>query len=344
MVGKLVVLLRIQHLKQCTGRIAAEIAAHLVDFIKQEQWIFHTCFRHVLQDFARHRADIGTAVAADFAFITHAAQRHTHILATCGFGNRLTQGSFTHPRRTNQTQNRAFELVHTFLNSQIFQNTFFDFFQTIVVGIQNQISFGNIFADTGFFLPRQLKQSIDIVAYNGRFRRHRRHHFQFFQFRQTFFFSLFAHACFFDFCFQCVQLAAFVFFAQFFLNRFYLLIQVILTLGFFHLTFHTATNAFLDLHDVEFGFQLSQQKFQTLNNAGSLQHILTLLQFQLQMRGNRIGKTAVVIDTTDGTDNFGRDFFVQLRILLKLSQQSTAQGLNFRIVLVAVFINRLNMG
>ena len=258
MVGELVVLLRIQHLKQCTGRIATEIAAHLVDFIKQKQWVFHTRFRHVLQDFARHRADIGTAVAADFAFITHAAQRHTHILTACGFGNRLTQGSFTYSRRANQTQNRAFELVHTFLNGQIFQNALFDFFQTIVVGIQNQISFGNIFADTGFFLPWQLKQSIDIVAHDGRFRRHRRHHFQFFQFRQTFFFSLFAHACFFDFCFQRIQFAAFVFFAQFFLNCFYLLIQVILTLGFFHLTFYTATDAFLDLHDVEFGFQLRQ--------------------------------------------------------------------------------------
>ena len=343
MVGKLVVLLRIQHLKQCTGRIATEIAAHLVDFIKQEQWIFHTRFRHVLQDFARHRADIGTAVASDFAFITHAAQRHTHILSACGFGNRLTQGSFTHPRRTNQTQNRAFELVHTFLNSQIFQNTLFDFFQTIVVGIQNQISLGNIFADTGFFPPRQLKQSIDIVAHDGRFRRHRRHHFQFFQFRQTFFFSFFAHTCFFDFVLQRIQLTTLVFFAQLFLNRFHLLIQVILALGFFHLTFHTATDTFLDLHDVEFGFQLSQQKFQTFNNAGSLQHILTLLQFQLQMRGNSIGKTAVVIDTADGADDFGRDFFVQLRILLKLSQQSPTQGLNFRIVLVAVFINRLNM-
>ena len=62
------------------------------------------------------------------------------------------------------------------------------------------------------------------------------------------------------------------------------------------------------------------------------------------MRGNSIGKPAVVIDTDDGTDNFGRDFFVQFRILLKLSQLGTAQGFNFGIVLVAVFINRLHMG
>ena len=115
-------------------------------------------------------------------------------------------------------------------------------------------------------------------------------------------------------------------------------------MGFFHLTFHAATDALLNLHDVEFGFQLRQQKFQTVNNAGSLQYILTLLQFQLQMRGNSICKAAVVINTADGADDFGRDFFVQFRILLKLSQQGTTQGFNFGIVLVAVFINRLNMG
>ena len=147
-----------------------------------------------------------------------------------------------------------------------------------MVGVQHQIGFGNIFADAGFFLPRQLEQSIDVVAYYGRFRRHRRHHFQFFQFRQTFLFSFFGHARFFDFRFQRIQFAAFVFFTQFFLNRFHLLIQVILALGFFHLAFNAAANAFFDLHDVKFGFQLGEQKLHTDNNVGSFQDLLTLLQ------------------------------------------------------------------
>ena len=36
MIGKLVVLLRIKHLKQCAGRIASEVAAQFVDFVEQE--------------------------------------------------------------------------------------------------------------------------------------------------------------------------------------------------------------------------------------------------------------------------------------------------------------------
>ena len=249
-------------------------------------------------------------MTADFAFIAHAAQSHADVLAACCFGNGFAQRGFTHPRRTDQTQNRTFKLVHTFLDGKVFQNPFFDFFQTVVVGVQHQIGFGNVFADTGFFLPRQLKQSIDVVAYHGGFRRHRRHHFELCQFGQAFLFGFFGHARFFDFRFQRIQFAAFVFFAQFFLNRFHLLVQIILALGFFHLAFDTAADAFFDLHDVQFGFQLGKQKLHTADNAEGFQNLLALLQFQLQMRCNRVHQTAVIIDAVDGIDDFGRDFFI----------------------------------
>ena len=179
-----------------------------------------------------------------------------------------------------------------------------------MVSVQHQIGFGNIFADAGFFLPRQLKQSIDVVAYYGGFRRHRRHHFELFQFRQAFFLSFFGHARFFDFCFQRIQFAAFVFFAQFFLNRFHLLVQIILALGFFHLAFDAAADAFFNLHDVQLGFQLCKQKLHTADNAKGFQNLLALLQFQLQMRSDGVHQTAVIIDTVDGIDDFGRDFFI----------------------------------
>ena len=91
MVDKSMVLLRIQHFQQGAGRVATEVAPHFVDFIQQKQRIAHTYFGDVLQNFAGHRADISTAVAADFAFIVHAAQGHAHIFASGGFGNRLTQ-------------------------------------------------------------------------------------------------------------------------------------------------------------------------------------------------------------------------------------------------------------
>ena len=54
---------------------------HLVDFVEQEQRIAHGDLRHVLQDLAGHRADVGAAMAADLGFVAHAAERHAHELA-----------------------------------------------------------------------------------------------------------------------------------------------------------------------------------------------------------------------------------------------------------------------
>ncbi|CSI34882.1 Uncharacterised protein [Vibrio cholerae] len=39
----------------------------------------------------RHRANVGAAVTTNFRFITHAPQRHTHILTPSRSGNRATQ-------------------------------------------------------------------------------------------------------------------------------------------------------------------------------------------------------------------------------------------------------------
>lgn len=193
------------------------------------------------------------------------------------------------PGGTDQTQNRTFELVHTFLDGEVFQNPFFDFFQAVVVGIQHQSGFGDVFADAGFFLPRQSEQGVDVVAYDGGFGRHRRHHFEFFQFGQAFFFRFFGHTRLFDACLQGIQFAVFVFFAQFFVYRFNLFVQIIFALGFFHLAFDASAYAFFSMHNVEFGFQLCQQEFHPFADFGNLQNLLALRQFQLQMRCDRIG-------------------------------------------------------
>ena len=87
MIGKRMILLGIEDFQQRTGRITAEIIAEFVDFIEQEQRVFYSGLNHALNDFAWHRTDIGTAVAADFAFILYAAQSHADILPARRFGN-----------------------------------------------------------------------------------------------------------------------------------------------------------------------------------------------------------------------------------------------------------------
>ncbi len=66
------VLFRIQHLKQRRSRVAAHVGRHFVDLIQQEQRVFDPHFRHFLDQFARHRANIGPTMTANFRFIAHA--------------------------------------------------------------------------------------------------------------------------------------------------------------------------------------------------------------------------------------------------------------------------------
>ena len=76
-------------------------------------------------------------MAADFTFIAHTAQRHTHEIAVRRFRDRLTKRCFTNPRWTCKTQDRAADFIRTLLHGEIFKNTFLDFFQTEMITVEN---------------------------------------------------------------------------------------------------------------------------------------------------------------------------------------------------------------
>ena len=73
MINELIVLFGIKDFHECRRRIAAEVHAHLVNFIEQEDWIDNASRLHALHDLARESANIGSAVAADLGFITNPA-------------------------------------------------------------------------------------------------------------------------------------------------------------------------------------------------------------------------------------------------------------------------------
>src|SRR3546814_17989335 len=103
----------------------------------RSQGVAHRHLVHVLQDLARHRADIRTAMAAYFSFVAHAAQRHTHELAVRGTGYGLPQRSLAHAGRPYQAQYGGFELVDPLLHGQILDNAFLDLFNAVVVGLKH---------------------------------------------------------------------------------------------------------------------------------------------------------------------------------------------------------------
>ena len=75
------VLLGVEHLEQRRRRVAAEVRAELVDLVEQEHRVARAGAAQALEDAARHRADVGAAVAADLRLVAHAAERGARELA-----------------------------------------------------------------------------------------------------------------------------------------------------------------------------------------------------------------------------------------------------------------------
>ncbi len=77
MIAKRVVLLRIKNLEQRRGWIAAIVVAEFVDFVEHQHRIVHARAANRLDNAARHGADVGTPVTAQFSLVTYAPERHS---------------------------------------------------------------------------------------------------------------------------------------------------------------------------------------------------------------------------------------------------------------------------
>ena len=75
------VLLGIQGLQQGGGRVAVDVFRHLVDFVEDDDGVGGAGALDGLDDTARHGADVGLAVAADFRLVVQAAEGDPSILA-----------------------------------------------------------------------------------------------------------------------------------------------------------------------------------------------------------------------------------------------------------------------
>jgi hypothetical protein len=162
------VLLRVEHFEQRRGRIAAEIHRHLVDFVEQEKGIMKAGLDHVLNDLARHRADVRAAVTADLGLVAHAAERHAHELTIGRARDRLAERSLADTRRADETQDRALQRLHPLLDREVFDDALFDFFQPVVIFVEHFLGDDHIGVHLGLLLPRALHQPVDVVAHHRR--------------------------------------------------------------------------------------------------------------------------------------------------------------------------------
>ncbi len=134
MVGEAVVLLRVEHLQQRGGRVAAIVLAKLINLVEQDHRVGGADAPQLLDDPAGLRADVGAAEAPQLGFVAHAAKAHAHEAAAEGAGDALAQAGLAHAGRANKRQDglaarAAAILAHggaALLHGQILQQALFD--------------------------------------------------------------------------------------------------------------------------------------------------------------------------------------------------------------------------
>src|SRR5580765_3348229 len=125
MVGESVVLRGVEHFEQRRSRVAAEIGAHLVQFVQQNHGVAALDTTQSLNNPARQSADISAAMPTDFGFIPHATQRNAGKLAPKRISHAAAQRCFPNAGWTNKAKDRAFNLFAAFDNREELEQTVF---------------------------------------------------------------------------------------------------------------------------------------------------------------------------------------------------------------------------
>ena len=203
--------------------------------------------------------------------------------------------------------------------------------------IQNLFSLFQVVRHARTLVPRNRHHPVKIVAHHGGFCRHRAHIAQFLEFGFGLFLCLFGHFGFVQLLFEFRSFVLAVFtLAQFFLNGFKLLIQIVLALGFFHLAFDAVTDLLFDLQHTNFGFHEPENTFQTVTNKGGFQKFLFFGNLKRQVRCNRVSKLRRFFDLIDRNQDFWRNFLVEFDVLFELCDHRTGKGLEFAVVFISI--------
>ena len=214
------------------------------------------------------------------------------------------------------------------MHREIFKDAFLDLFKPVVVVVKHRLGVRDRIVDFALLSPRQANHGVDVIAHDRGFGRHRRHQLQFLELGINLLASFLGKVRCVDLLFKLFDIGALFAFAKFLLNCLDLLVQVVIALALLHLLLDAAANTLLDLQDVDLGFQLCKQRFKALSSRKDLKHFLLLLQLERQVRGDRVGQSAGIVDARERGQDFRRNLLVKFDVLLKLADDRTPKGFN----------------
>ena len=169
-IAEVVVLLCVEHLQQRRRRVAAVIAAELIDLVEHHDGVHATGDGQAVDDAAGHGADIRLAVAADLRLVVHAAERDTRELAVRGVGNAHGNARLAGARRADKAQHAALDIGRELAHGQILRDAVLDLFEAEVLFVQHLARGAHVERFLRARVPRQLEADIQIIADDSRLR------------------------------------------------------------------------------------------------------------------------------------------------------------------------------
>ena len=301
MVAKRSVLLRIEHLEQCGGRVAPEIHPELVDLVQHEDRVLGPGAAEALDDLPWQRADVRPAVTADLRFVTHAAERDPVELAPERPRDGLPQRRLADAGRADEAQDRILPRRADLLHREIFQDAVLDLLEALVVLVEDRVGLGDVHAVRRFLLPRHRHEPVDVGARDGVFGRRRRHLRETIELARRLGARLLRHARGVDLLTERVDLLrALVALAELLLNRLHLLAQIVVALGLRHLGMHFRLDLRPELQDLGLLGEGGHEALQALGDAERLEQPLPQRHRQRRKRrGDQIGERARALGGAD---------------------------------------------
>ena len=258
-------------------------------------------------------------MSSDFCFITHTTQRHLDKFSVNGSCDRTGKRCLTDSWRTDKAQNRCIERTCHLLDRKIFHDTILDFFQTIVIFIQNCTDSTQIRIVFCLLPPWYIDQPVDICALNTCFPTAWRKHFKAAQFFKCLLFYVFRIWVVFQ---LFSDLSSIIVHAgnisKLFLDRSELFTQIVFFLTFVDLLLDLfIDHRFQLVHSFLF-FQLGNNDIHSFIDISSFQQLLLCILICNKILGKLICQSNGTDTLGELMDNISREGCCECGYLLKL--------------------------
>src|SRR5439155_12632755 len=109
-------------------------------------------------------AYVCAAMTADFRFVAHSAETDPDKFAAERIGDRLAEAGLADAGRSEKTEDRAVPLRIEFAHGQIFDQPLFNFFQVVMVGIEELLRLIEIKIVLASFIPRKIGANLEVTV------------------------------------------------------------------------------------------------------------------------------------------------------------------------------------